>query len=132
MYTESHTTAPADNGTYHYWEVRGEHGAVSLSLLHSRHTGFTSLAAGMPSLAANLAPTDSGHWVFNVIGEHRPNGPESGWSCSVHGDSCDEDAIVHDIAGPIWQRLREAGVTDRAVYTELRVLAERLFAEAAA
>jgi hypothetical protein len=130
--TETHTTLPADNGTYHYWEVRGERGAVSLSLLHSRAVGFTSLAAAMPSLAGNLAATESGHWVFNVVGEHRPNGPESGWSCSVHGDTCDEDAIVDSLAGPIWERLRTAGVTDRAVYAELRALADRVFEEAAA
>ncbi|GGN39149.1 hypothetical protein FHR83_006782 [Actinoplanes campanulatus] len=131
MLTESHTTRPADNGTYHYWEVRGPYGAVSLSLLHSRAAGFTSLARMSPALAGNLAPTESGHWVFNVIGEHRPNGPESGWSCSVHGDTCDEDAIVTDLAWPIWERLRDGGVTDRAVYAELEALAGRVFEVAA-
>ncbi len=128
MTARIHTTQPADNGTYHYWEVRGPHRAVSLSLLHSRAAGFTSLASMSPLLADNLAATESGHWVFNVIGEHRPNGPESGWSCSVHGDSCDQDAIVTDLAGPVWQRLREHGVTDQAVYAELEKLADRVLA----
>lgn len=129
MPAQSHTTSPADNGTYHYWEVRGEQGAVSLSLLHSRAAGFASLAAMSPRLACGLAATESGHWVFDVVGVHHPSGPESGWPCSVHGDTCDQDSIVTDLAAPIWQRLRDGGVTNGSVYAELEALAERVFEE---
>jgi hypothetical protein len=125
MTTRTHTTSPADNGTYHLWQVGDDRGSVSLSLLHSRHAGFTSLAAQSPRLAGLLLETESGHWVFDVVGEHIPNGAESGWSCSVHGDACDQDAFADHVAGPIWQRLREAGVTDRTVYAELEALLAR-------
>nr|WP_221374470.1 hypothetical protein [Actinoplanes polyasparticus] len=122
MTTCSHTTSPADNGTYHFWQVGDDHCSVSLSLLHSRAAGSTSLARRSPALSANLLETEGGHWVFDVIGEHIPNGSQSGWSCSVHGDACDQDAFADQVAGPIWQRLREAGITDRTVYAELEVL----------
>ncbi|MEU4558441.1 hypothetical protein AB0F72_08625 [Actinoplanes sp. NPDC023936] len=127
-----HITLPADNGTYHYWEVRGENGAVSLSLLHSRAAGFTSLAERHPALAANLAATESGHWVFDVVQEHIPNGSESGWSCDRHGDTCDVDAFATSVADPIWRRLREGGVTDQSVYAELDALHAAEFEQAAA
>lgn len=132
MVERTHTTTSDDNGTFHYWEVRGPNGAVSLSLLHSRLTGFVTLAEQGGFVAQNLAATDSGHWVFDVVQEHRPNPAESGWSCPVHGDSCDVDAFVDRIAGPIWQRLRANGVTDTAVYAELEALYALEFEQAAA
>ncbi|WP_045740804.1 hypothetical protein [Actinoplanes rectilineatus] len=124
-----HTTAPADNGTYHYWEVRDETGGASVSLLHSRSEGFFSLAADNGRLAQWLSTTESGHWVFNVVGIHRQG---SGWGCSVHGDSCDEDALGDTLALPLWARLREAGVTDAGVFAELEQLHQLVFGEVAA
>lgn len=121
----THTTEPAESGAYHYWEVRGERGAVSLHLLHSRHPGFVPLRRSSPMLAAGLAETDGGHWVFDVLQSHVPNAPESGWSCPTHGDTCDMDAFVSRVADPVWQRLRTTGITDAAVFAEL----ERLHAE---
>lgn len=125
MTTCSHSTSPADNGMYHLWQVGDDRGAVSLSLLHSRGAGFASLVEMSPALAANLAPTDGGHWVFDVFQEHVPSSPDTMWPCPTHGDTCGVDAFADHVAGPIWLRLREAGITDRTVYAELEALLAR-------
>jgi len=128
----THTTVPAHSGTYHFFEVRGPHGAVLLSLLHSRHPGFAAAGGLSPQAASRLAPTDGGYWVFDLIQTHVPAGPDSGWSCSRHGDRCDMDAIVGDLADPIWEHLCQVGVTDASVRAQLEPLHERVFGEVAA
>lgn len=127
----THTSEPTQSGTFHYWETRGPHGAVSLSLLHSRDAAFDpGLLA--PSAARLVESTDGGHWVFDVLQVHVPNGPESGWSCIRHGDPCDVDALGGHIADPLWDRLRAAGVTDQAVRAELEPLLGVVFGEVTA
>jgi hypothetical protein len=126
MFTESHTTAPADNGTYHYWEVRTGQGALSLSLLHSRAAGFSSLAAMNPRLARGVSATESGHWVFDVIQLHEDREVPDRWACQRH-HRCDVNAVGGHLAEPVWERLRVHGVDDRAVFDELQALAVRVF-----
>jgi hypothetical protein len=130
--TSNHTTTAADNGTCHYWEVRGAHGAVSLALLHSRAPGFALLAGDGGYIARNLAATESGYWVFDVVQGHRDI-PFGDSQCDRHHDAgCVVDAFASHLAEPIWARLRDEGVTDARVYAELRALYAIAFDEVTA
>lgn len=121
MYAQNHTTEPADSGTWHYWEISGPRGSVSLSALHCHDRGIVELTTAVPSIAAKVSITATGAWVFDVLQSHRHN-PGSGWSCPRHGDDCDMDAFVSQIAEPKWVRIREADFTDEAVFAELQPL----------
>lgn len=123
----THTTAPAQSGAYHYFEVRGPNGAVSLSLLHSQHPGFAVLGDLSPRAASRLVATDSGHWVFDVIQSHQPVAEDSPYACPRHGLTCEMDAFVSRVADPIWRHLRQVGVADASVRGQLEPLLAATF-----
>jgi hypothetical protein len=125
----THTTEPSESGTAHLWEVGDTRGSATLSALHCRDQALVGLIADVPSLASRATPTDSGFWVFDVVQSHEPG--SVGWApCPRHG-ACDMDAIVSQIAEPMWARLTAAGVTDGAVYAELERLLAAVQEEAA-
>lgn len=116
----THTTSPSESGTSHLWEVTDQHGSVTLSALHCRSGGLVELLAAPPSAAGRTSVTESGFWVFDVVQLHEPM--SVGWApCPLHG-ACDYWAVVSQIAGPMWSRLAEVGVSDGAVYAELEQL----------
>lgn len=121
MYEQTHTTTPGrDGGTFHQWEIRGDRGSVSLTLLSSTDKSLISLAEVAPAVAAKVAVGQAGTWVFDVIQTHRVTGNPT-WGCHQH-EGCDMDAIATSVADPIWQRLRAGGITDGSVFAELQPL----------
>lgn len=130
MPTTSHTTEPSKSGTAHYWEVGDERGSVSLSALHCHDRGLLTLTEASPTIASRVTFTDAGVWVFDVMQSHSLH--SVGWApCPRHG-VCDVDAFVSGYAEPIWARLTAVGVTNAAVFAELRKAFTDEFEERAA
>lgn len=93
------------------------HGSVSLSAHHFTGPGYEAVADVAPTAKDLLAKTDDGWWVFDVIQSHRLV-YGSLFPCSRH-DHCESDAFVTQLAQPVWERIRSAGVTDDRVFAEL-------------
>jgi hypothetical protein len=121
MTNSLHLSEPTDSGVLHDWCVGDARGSVSLSALHfGADVDLDATLAQMPAAGDLAAHTPDGTWLFDVMQSHRPvDGPQ--WPCSRH-DACEMDAYVSLYASRIWDRIRDNGVTDEAVFAELAVV----------
>jgi hypothetical protein len=118
--TRTHTTEPYGDSKLHYWEIRGLRGAVSLSAVELVDSAAVEAMADKAHSFDALKPLLAGAFVFDVAQSHwnRPGG----LGCSRHGDECDMDAFISNVALPVWRRAVAGGLTDEHVYNELQPL----------
>lgn len=117
MLNKTHTTEPYGDSVLHYWEMRGPRGAVSLSAVELTSSGA---ADAISARFDSIKPLLAGAFVFDVAQSHwnRPGG----LGCSRHGDGCDMDAFISNVALPVWRRAVAGGLADEHVYNELQPL----------